>query len=120
MLKLRGIARSFIKFEVGDGMNIHLWYDLWHPYGVLIEMYGHRIVYDANNQLDSKLASILSNRAWCWKPAQSENLVDIQCRLPEVPLGLVDKPMWTIARKGSFACSDTRDFFRGKKTCVDW
>jgi hypothetical protein len=120
LLKLREFARNCIKFEVGDGSNIHMWYDQWHPSGVLIEKYGPRIVYDASSRLDAKLISVLNNRNWCWKPARSEALVEIQCRLPEVSLGLVDKPVWHIARKGSYVCSNTWEFLRGKKHDVLW
>jgi hypothetical protein len=107
LLKLRNVAWNFIFFEVGDGQNIHLWSDNWHPCGVLIERYGFRVVYDASSRLKSKLSSILSNETWCWKPAKSEDLVAIQSRLPEIPLGLVDNPMWKVARKGSFVSSET-------------
>jgi len=31
LLKLRNVVRNFISFEVGDGQNIHLWFDNWHP-----------------------------------------------------------------------------------------
>jgi hypothetical protein len=69
LLKLRGLARSFIKFEVGDGSNIHMWQDHWHPLGVLFERYGFRIIYDANSRLNSKLSTVLCNGSW--KPTRS-------------------------------------------------
>jgi hypothetical protein len=31
ILKLRDIAKKLLRFEVGDGKNIHLWMDFWHP-----------------------------------------------------------------------------------------
>jgi hypothetical protein len=99
---------------------IHLWQDNWHPLGVLYERFGSRVIYDAHSWLDSRLDSILSNGIWCWKPALSEELVDIQSQLPEVQLGSVDKPVWTIARKDSYVSADTWDFFRNKKSEVDW
>jgi len=74
---------------------------------VLIEKYGFWIIYDDNSRLDSKLDSILRNGVWCWKSTRSKNLVDIQCCLLEVYIGPVDKPVWTIARKGSYVNSDT-------------
>jgi hypothetical protein len=61
LLKLRSLARSFIKFEVGDGSNIHMWQDNWHPLGVLFERYGFRIIHDANSRLNFKLSTILCN-----------------------------------------------------------
>jgi hypothetical protein len=99
---------------------IHLWQDNWHPLGVLYERFGSRVIYDAHSWLDSRLDSFLSNGIWCWKPALSEELVDIQSRLPEVQLGSVDKSVWTIARKGSYISADNWDFFRNKKSEVDW
>jgi len=120
LLKLRNVARNFISFEVGDGQNIHLWFDNWHPCGVLIERYGFRVVYDASSGLNYKLSSVLSNGIWCWKPARSEDLVDIQSRLPKIPLGPVDNLVWKVARKGSFVKSETWDFLRDKKSEVEW
>jgi len=61
VLKLRFIAKNFIKFEVGDGKMIHLWQDNWHPLGMLNERFGSRVIYDAQIRLDSRLDSILSN-----------------------------------------------------------
>jgi hypothetical protein len=62
----------------------------------------------------------LCNGSWSWKPASSEELVDIQCCLIEVPLGSGDKPVWTSGRKGSYVSSNTWDFLRDKKPDVDW
>ena len=47
MLKLRNEARQFLSHEVGDGHSIFLWHDRWHPNGVLHQVNGHRILYDA-------------------------------------------------------------------------
>ncbi len=40
------MAKRFVQFKVGDGKSISLWYDWWHPDGVLYDIDGHRIVYD--------------------------------------------------------------------------
>jgi len=120
LLKLRSIAKNFLKHEVGDGKHIHLWIDNWHPSGALVEKYGYRIVYDAQSRLDARLETVLRNGNWCWKPARSDHLVEIQSRLPEVRLGVFDKPIWTISRSGSYTCADTWDFLRQKKIVVEW
>jgi hypothetical protein len=64
ILKLRDIAKRFLRFEVGNGENIHLWMDWWHPAGVLIEKFGYRAVYDAQNSLEAKLSSVIQNVNW--------------------------------------------------------
>jgi len=30
-------VRNFIKFEIGDGNDIHIWLDWWHSAGILYE-----------------------------------------------------------------------------------
>uniref|UniRef100_A0A2N9J3H3 Reverse transcriptase domain-containing protein n=1 Tax=Fagus sylvatica TaxID=28930 RepID=A0A2N9J3H3_FAGSY len=91
LLKLRADARSLLSFEVGDGKNIFLWHDCWHPNGTLYQKYGHRIVYDAASSLNAKVSSILQNKEWCWRPARSEDLVDIQSKLSLVQIKDSDK-----------------------------
>jgi len=120
LLKMRGLARDFIKFEVGTGSQIHMWIDNWHPFGGLVDRFGYRVVYDSHSRLEAKLDSVLKNGVWCWKPARSEMLVDIQSRLPEVPIGEIDKPVWSISRSGSYDCSDTWNYLRQKKAIVNW
>jgi hypothetical protein len=44
ILKLRDVAKRFLKFEVGNGENIQMWLDSWHPSGILLETFGQRVV----------------------------------------------------------------------------
>jgi hypothetical protein len=50
-LKLRGEAKDFLSFRVGDGRKIFLWFDSWHPAGYLFDQYGYRTVYDAGSAI---------------------------------------------------------------------
>ena len=97
---MRDIAKRFLRFEVGDGENIHLWLDLWHPSGILIEKFGYKAVYDAQSSIEDKLSSVIHNGDWFWRPARSEALVEIQAKLYDISLGPCDKPVWTDSRKG--------------------
>jgi hypothetical protein len=33
LLKLRSLAKKFLRVKVGDGSKIFLWLDVWHPDG---------------------------------------------------------------------------------------
>jgi hypothetical protein len=77
-------------------------------------------IYDSQSRLDAKLDSVLRNGLWCWKPARSEALVALQSKLPEIPLGITGKPIWTIAKKGTYINAETWNFLRKKKDNVDW
>jgi hypothetical protein len=105
---------------VGIGSNIHLWVDAWHPFGALVDKFGYRVIYDSHSKLEAKLESVLKQGEWCWRPARSEELVAIQSRLSDVPIGVVDKPIWTIGRSGTYVCADTWNYLRKEKTIVSW
>jgi hypothetical protein len=55
ILKLRDIAKGLLRFEVGNGENIHLWLDSWRPYGILLGKYGYRAVYDAQSNVEQSI-----------------------------------------------------------------
>ncbi|XP_059429060.1 probable receptor-like protein kinase At1g49730 [Corylus avellana] len=57
-------------------------------------------VSDAHSNIEAKLSSVICNGDWLWRPTRSEALVGIQARLPEVGLGICDKPVWIASKKG--------------------
>jgi len=59
ILKLRDIAKSVIRFKVGNGFQVFLWLDHWHPAGYLLDTFGYRIVHDSGLSLHSKLDVII-------------------------------------------------------------
>ncbi|XP_059436288.1 uncharacterized protein LOC132169238 [Corylus avellana] len=121
ILRLRDIAKRILKFEVGNGENIFLWLDSWHPSRILFEVFGHRVVYDAHSSVEAKLSSVILNGDWFWRPARFEVLVEIQARLHEISFGPYDKPLWTVSRKDAYVSSETWDFLREKKDeAVRW
>ena len=83
-MNLRNDARRFIKFDVGDGKNFFFfffWHDNWHPAGVLFQKYGFRVIYDAASKFEAKVEIVLHNKVWVWRPARSEELVNMQSNL---------------------------------------
>ena len=42
MLKLREIAKTFYKIEIGNGRHISFWYDCWSEKGVIFDLVGER------------------------------------------------------------------------------
>jgi hypothetical protein len=106
ILNLRSLAKQFLKFKIGDGSSIFLWYDYWHPSGRLIDTFGYRIVYDAGPSIGPMLSSIIKSRDWFWPHARLEAIVDIQSRLPEIDFGEVDQPVWD-TKSGVFSSAET-------------
>jgi len=61
LLRIRGLTRGFLKFEVGDGTGIHLWHDNWHLCGPLLDNFSFRVIYDSHSSIDAKVAFVLRN-----------------------------------------------------------
>jgi hypothetical protein len=90
LLKLRVEANNFLRFDVGNGINIHLWTNWWHPVV-------YRAIYDSQSHLNSRLSSVIRDGLWFWKPARSDALVEIQSKLFMVDFGVGHEPKWVIS-----------------------
>lgn len=111
ILKLRDIAKSFIRYKVGDGRRVFLWWDHWHPAAYLLDTFGFRVVYDSGLSLNIKLASLIKNGDCFWSHAHSDALVEIQGCLYEVMLSGDDMPVWN-SRSGKYFCTETWENLR--------
>jgi hypothetical protein len=119
LLKLRDIAKSFIQFKVGNGSRIFLWFDQWHPFGYLLDNFGHRVVYDAGFPVGAKLSTIIRNGSWFWPYACSDTIVAIQSKLADVLIGNTDLPVWK-SSNGIYSYSATWELLREKYPTVVW
>ena len=119
MLKLREYARLFLKYEVGDRTKIFLWHDYLHPDGILYLKYGHRIVYDAASRIDARVASVLKDKEWHWRPARSKEMVSIHSKLGLIDLRVEDRVVWTASNSRKFNCAATWSELRVKESEVN-
>ena len=60
-MKLRDSFQNFIKYKVGTGNSIHIWFDYWHPVGPLVRRFGEMIVYDCAISKLAKLSDFIVN-----------------------------------------------------------
>jgi hypothetical protein len=114
LLKLRNLAKQFLLFKVGNGENIFLWLDSCHPDGILHDIYGYRVIYDAGSQLEGNVSSVLVDGCWRWL------LVKIQNAWPMVDIGGVDFSTWNFSKKGVYNCAASWELIRHKQQIVEW
>lgn len=69
------MAKQFIVFKIGSGESIFLWFDLWHPNGVLLEKYGNRLIYNVGSHINVRLSSVIQDGNWFWLEPRSDDLV---------------------------------------------
>ncbi|XP_028127266.1 uncharacterized protein LOC114323787 [Camellia sinensis] len=88
LLSLRDLIFPIIKFKLGNGENVFLWHDNWHPFGSLLLRYGPRILYDTNLPDNSKEIQE-------WIAATPPSL--------KPSLDSPDIPVWSLTADGSFS-----------------
>lgn len=74
LLKLREIFRHMALHKVGNGNNIHVWHDNWHPRGPFIIAYGENVTHLIGIPLDAKLSSVINGTIWRWPHARSNDM----------------------------------------------
>ena len=55
-----------IKYKVGNGKNIFLWHDNWHPLSHIISHFSNWIPYDSALHFNVKVDCIIQGRNWIW------------------------------------------------------
>ncbi|KAL7175567.1 hypothetical protein ACSBR2_029213 [Camellia fascicularis] len=54
ILSLRPVIYPLILHKIGNGGDVFLWFDNWHPLGSLWARFGARVVYDTAFGMDAK------------------------------------------------------------------
>ena len=62
------------------------------------------VVYDAANDLNAKISSVLKGKDWLWKPTRYEELVSIQRKLA------IFRPSWLSSKSGKYTSSKTYNY----------
>ncbi|XP_059454950.1 uncharacterized protein LOC132185154 [Corylus avellana] len=119
LLKLRDLARKFLKLQLRDVRNIHLWLNSWHPDGILLDRYGFQTIYDVGSSLEAKVSSVMREENWCWQSARSDNLVLIHSKLVLVNVGEKDTCLECVEER-VYSNADTWEALRLKHPKVSW
>jgi hypothetical protein len=72
-----------MRYRVGDGKDISLWYDNWDPLGPLAIRFGERIIYDGGLGSNAKVEAIVADKEWKWPAAQSMAWLEVKQATPE-------------------------------------
>jgi hypothetical protein len=64
LLNLRPIVQPHIKIVIGNGKATSLWFDNWHPLGLLVRKFGPRVIYDSGLTKDATVDAIIRGSNW--------------------------------------------------------
>ncbi|XP_028099520.1 uncharacterized protein LOC114299050 [Camellia sinensis] len=107
ILSLRPLVFPLIKHIIGDGGNVFLWHDNWHPLGSLYDRFGARIIHTLPD--NSKVNVIVENNSWKWPRAASQVLKELIDSTPPslVPRHATNRIVWLPATDGKFSINST-------------
>lgn len=125
ILKLRDVAKSFYKKDLGNGRNISFWFDFWSVKGALFDVLGPRGIIDMEVRKDESLEdAVLSN--WRRRRHRMSLFNDIQDELIVISSKLnpmiEDVSLWRRKSgfKQSFSTRETWLLIRESKPQCSW
>ena len=64
ILKFRFLVWPKMKYIIGDGMIIFLWFDNWYFYSSFADIYGERFIYDSGMEYNARVNVLINNLEW--------------------------------------------------------
>ena len=123
ILGLRAWARRKMRFRIGNGENVLLWFDNWHPLGPIVDIMGERVIYDSGLDRMATVATIIEGSSWRWPPARSAALLALahSMTLDYIPCSTrEDELIWEEDCRGIFSVRSAWDTMRIRGTVVRW
>lgn len=110
-----------MKFEVGNGQNILLWLDNWHPKGPLLGVYSSNVLFASGLPLNGRLSDVITAGVWTWPHARSFEMMDLQATASHItPSTDPDSIIWIPTQSKSFHLGSTWNFLRPHYSKVSW
>ncbi|XP_038972733.1 uncharacterized protein LOC120104898 [Phoenix dactylifera] len=112
-----------MRYRVGNGSSISLWFDHWHLLGPLIEVFGERFIYDYGLGQNAKVEAIIDGQEWHWPISRSPAWLELISSTPTSFRPDSRRPdvlQWIDALKGSFSARGVWESLRPHHSRVDW
>ncbi|XP_018467788.1 uncharacterized protein LOC108839531 [Raphanus sativus] len=126
LLHLRQLASRFIRVNVGNGHSISFWWDIWTPFGKLIDYFGPTGPRELSIPLEASIANACNLDGWLMRGARSQPAETLQIYLTTVPLpSLVtenDSYVWLVndSALDKFSAKLTWEALRNRAPAQQW
>lgn len=77
---------QWIRMSPGDCTNVKFWLDPWTKFGQLITFFGRNGPRQTRISLFSTVAELWTNGEWCFRPARSQQMEELQSYLTTILL----------------------------------
>lgn len=126
LLKLRPLARQFIRGVLGNGLKLSFWFDSWSPFGPLLTYFGRAGPWRLRVPLNAKIADIVDSNGWKLPPPRTEEALNLQIHLTTLRLPSLTDPNdvyeWVSERNGSnqYSSANAWDSLRPRRDKQQW
>ncbi|KAL3509562.1 hypothetical protein ACH5RR_028963 [Cinchona calisaya] len=121
---VKAYGKRKIVVKVGNGSQIYLWHDNWHPLGPLLLSFPTKIITSFSNFWHAKLDSILYNGLWCW-PEGRRKIEEVEQLIKDIPSNFIscsqaDVFRWKSNSSGIFSVKSTVNLLRVHGSVYPW
>ena len=103
LLLIRDKIRPYVKYSIGNGKNVFMWYDNWCHLGPIINIVQHSALYEARMGDNDKVSDLIDNGELAWPNEWNSRFPELQQINVPVISDSKDKVMW---RDGNGITSD--------------
>lgn len=126
LLNLRHLASQFIRARVGDGRLISFWWDVWTPFGRLIDYFGQNGPREISIPLDAIVSDACRANGWLMRGARSPAAESFQIFLTSIPVPSIgtakDSYFWLVNDTvlDKFSAKHTWEALRPRSSLKNW
>ncbi|XP_013583277.1 PREDICTED: uncharacterized protein LOC106292212 [Brassica oleracea var. oleracea] len=126
ILKLRPLALQFCNTVVGNGVNTSFWYDVWTPFGQLINHLGAAGPRALRIRKETRVAEAINGSTWSLPHPRSDQEVELHSYLTTLalplPIDIDDVYEWKAADfpLNVFKSQATWEVLRPRQAAQDW
>lgn len=121
-MKLRGDTIQFIKYVVGNGRNVNIWYDNWHNLGPLKARFGARVIYDAASSNSATMSDYVGDHGWNKPMPISNELIQMLDTWPQYQprIDMDDRVEWVLNANKEYTVKSAWNAIRRVGTVATW
>ncbi|KAJ9566105.1 hypothetical protein OSB04_002071 [Centaurea solstitialis] len=123
MMDLRDMVRRFVRWRVGNGLDIHAWEDHWLPCGPLVRLVSYRVIHASGFATNASVSDFIQISEGAWPGewvSRSPQLVP--CVMPHLQPMVKDTVQWDDGDHGmvEFSVAHAYASFDGSHNKVSW
>ena len=99
MIGIRDLIKNHVRYEIGNGKSISVWYDRWNDNRPIGEYVTQRDMYDARINNTATVADLVNENGWLWPDSLTSKYPEI-LNIPVPTLNDSKDRVWWVTNNG--------------------